>query len=306
MQKQKTVLAGLVLLTASTGIATAHAADAVVTPNSTPVAYRPSATSASAPSPGEAARADQELVLTAPPRDTQSEGERRFGPLAEYLTRVLGRKVVYRHPVTWGAYQAEMLKGQYDLVFDAPHLNGWRVERLGHNVLVKVPGDYTYAAFVRSDNTKVTSISQLAGHKVCAHAPPHLGTLVLFNQFPNPLRQPAIVVTDGYAHTYEAVMAGKCEAAMLSLKHLKKFDKNGTQARIVFTNRSLPQQALSASPRLSAQEQTKVTEALLAPAGEAPLRALRESYGFGAGFVRTSNAEYAGLGLYLRGVWGYY
>ncbi|UCH53576.1 MAG: PhnD/SsuA/transferrin family substrate-binding protein [Pseudomonadota bacterium] len=257
-------------------------------------------------SAAQALTASDALVFTAPPRESAEEGARRFGPVAAHLSEVLGRKVIYRHPGTWGAYQAEMLKGNYDLVFDAPHFNGWRIERLGHNVLAKVPGDYTYTIFTRKDNARVQDIKQLAGHKICAHAPPHLGTLVMWNQFDNPARQPTIIVTSGYKQVYEALMAGRCEAGVLSVKHLKKYDPDNIHTRVVFKNRPLPQQAFSAGPRLTADEQARVGSALLALAGKGPLQAMGEAYGFSAGLVGARNDEYAGLGAYLKNEWGYY
>lgn len=297
MHQIKTFFLALAAVLALGALGTAQATD-----RTTRVAYAPAAEVL----PAQPVLAGAELVLSAPPRETAEEGARRFGPVAAYLSEVLGRRVVYRHPGTWGAYQAEMLKGAYDLVFDAPHFNGWRIERLGHNVLVKVPGEYTYAVFVRKDNTRVHAISQLAGRKVCAHAPPHLGTLVMWRQFDNPSRQPTIIVTDGYRNVYEALLEGKCEAAVLSMKHLDKWDPDGARTRVIYKNRALPQQALSAGPRLTAAEQARVAAALLAPAGQGPLQVLRESYGFGSGFVAARNEEYAGLGEYLRNEWGYY
>jgi ABC-type phosphate/phosphonate transport system substrate-binding protein len=263
-----------------------------------------------APNPGlspEARLAASEpLVLAAPPRDSAEEGMRRFGPVAEHLSQVLGRKVVYQHPATWGGYQADMQKGRYDIVFDGPHFNGWRVEKLGHNVLVKLPGEFVYTAVVRHDNTAIQHIKQLAGRKICAHAPPNLGTLMMYNEFDNPARQPVVIVTDGYDKIYRALQEGKCEAAMLPLKHVQKHDQNGERTRIIFRNRALPQQAFSAGPRLSATEQAKLAEALLSPASHAPLAKFREAYALGKDFVPASNAEYADLGGYLRNAWGYY
>lgn len=246
------------------------------------------------------------FILSAPPRDSATEGQSRFGPIAAYLSEVIGRKVVYEHPLTWGAYQADMQKGRYDLVFDAPHFNGWRLEKLGHQMLVKIPGDYTYVAFVRSDNRKITDLKQLAGHKICAHAPPHLGTLILYSQFDNPSRQPSIIVRNGYDRVYQSLLKGECEAAMLSLRHLEKFDNGGQRTRIVYRHRALPNQALSAGPRLSVEEQTKIAEALVSPASEKATATFRAVYGGGKGFARAANVEYAGLGTYLRNQWGYY
>ncbi len=255
---------------------------------------------------GDTAPTPDALVFTAPPRDSEAEGMARFAPVAEYLSAVLGRKVVYRHPGSWGAYQGGMQKGQYDLVFDGPHFNGWRVEKLKHNVLVKMQGDFTYVAFVKKDNTIVTGIQQLAGQRVCAHSTPNLGTLLLLSEFDNPLRQPVVVITDGYDHIYDALLTGKCTAAMLPLKHLWKFDKDGVRTRVIYVNKPLPQQAISAGPRLTPEEQAKIKAALLAPEAAAPTAKLREAYGVGEGFLPATNQEYLGLGKYLRSEWGYY
>ena len=246
------------------------------------------------------------LILAAPPRDSAEEGKRRFGPVANYLSEVLGRPVVYRHPATWGGYQADMQRGAYDIVFDGPHFNGWRVARLGHNVLVKLPGEFVYTAVVRKDNTAITQLKQLAGRKICTHAPPNLGTMIMFREFDNPARQPVVIKTDGYDNIYQALLDGKCDGAMLPLKHVQKHDPNGERVRIVFKNQPLPQQAVSAGPRLSAAEQAKVAEALLSPAAAIPLASVREAYGLGKGFVAAKNDEYAGLGEYLKDIWGYY
>ncbi len=283
----------------------AMAADAPRAPGKTTVLA--SLRTADVPAPlNLAPLAEEPLVLAAPPRDTAEEGQRRFGPVAEYLSKVLGRRVVYKHPTTWGGYQADMQRGAYDIVFDGPHFNGWRVEKLQHNVLVKLPGDFVYTAVVRKDNAAFAQLKQLAGRRICAHAPPNLGTMIMYREFDNPARQPVVIETDGYDKIYQALLDGKCDAAMLPLKHVQKKDRNGERVRIVFQSRPLPQQAVSAGPRLSAAEQAKLAEALLAPEAAAPLARVRETYGLGKGFVAAKSDEYTGLGEYLRDVWGYY
>jgi ABC-type phosphate/phosphonate transport system substrate-binding protein len=268
--------------------------------------HRPSSESRAAAALEPALRAAAgELVLSAPPRDSVEDGERRFGPIAEHLSKILGRRVVYRHPGTWGGYQADMQRGVYDIVFDGPHFNGWRVKKLGHNVLAKLPGEFTYVAAVRKDNTRIQNMSQLAGRTFCAHAPPNLGTLIMLNEFDNPSRQPSIIVTDGYNKIYDALLAGKCTAAMLPLKHLAKRDPDGAHTRVVFKNPSMPQQAFSAGPRLSPAEQAKVTEALLSPTNEPAFAKFREAYSLGRSLVRAGNEEYTTLGKYLKDTRGF-
>ena len=80
-----------------------------------------------------------ELVFSAPPRETPTIGNKRYQPIASYLSKVLGRKVVYKHPGTWGAYRTEMLQGDYDIVFDGPHFNSYRAEKMKYNILAKIP-----------------------------------------------------------------------------------------------------------------------------------------------------------------------
>ncbi|HKQ31288.1 MAG TPA: PhnD/SsuA/transferrin family substrate-binding protein, partial [Burkholderiales bacterium] len=60
------------------------------------------------------------LIFTSAPRETVADGTKIYGPVAEYLSKALGKKVVYRHPGTWGAYRSEMLRGDYDIIFDGP------------------------------------------------------------------------------------------------------------------------------------------------------------------------------------------
>ncbi|MDH4133425.1 MAG: phosphate/phosphite/phosphonate ABC transporter substrate-binding protein, partial [Gammaproteobacteria bacterium] len=216
-------------------------------------------------------------------------------------------KVVYRHPATWGGYQADMQRGAYDLVFDGPHFVGWRIEKAGHHVLVKLPGVFTYTAVVRKDDMRFTSMQKLFGRRFCAHPPPNLGTLIMFSEFENPSRQPSLFVVDGYREIYDALLARKCDAAMLPLQHAHKFDPKGEHTRIIFQNQPMPQQALTAGPRVNAVERKKINDALLlSPSAKEPLKYVREDYGLGKEFVPATDEEYKGQGKYLRGIQGFY
>lgn len=249
---------------------------------------------------------NNELVLSAAPREESDEAEALYGPVAEYLSTVLGKKVVFRHPGNWGVYQGLMQKGAYDIVFDGPHFNSWRVDRAQHNVLVKVPGEHVFVVLVKKDNDKIRELKQLAGRTLCAHAPPNLGTLTALNEFENPSRQPIIVNIDGWKNIYQGMMAGKCVASTIPLKKLEQFEKeSGQKARIVFRGSVLPDNAFSAGPRLSTQDQEKITRALLSPEGEKATAKMRTKYAAGKPFSAANNKEFAGLGTYLKNEWGY-
>lgn len=246
------------------------------------------------------------LILSAPPRESVVDGNKRFGPMAEYLTQVLGRKVIYRHPGTWGGYQSDMQRDEYDLVFDGPHFVSWRIDKHRHHALVKLPGEFRYIGFVRADNTEINGIDDFSGQPVCVHAPPNLGTLMLLSEFDNPSRQPSIVITKGYDKIFKGVLEGRCVAAMLPRKHLQKHDKDGTQTRVVYEHRPAPEQALTAGWRISPSLREKIVNALVSQSAEAKLVSFREAYALGGWFVYADNKEYDGLGAYLKPVQGFY
>ena len=270
----------------------------------TKVSFR--STAMSGPSVRTMPNSGDELVLSAPPREDVAEAERLNGPVADFLSKELGRKVTFRYPGNWGAYQGMMQKGVYDLVFDGAHFTSWRAAHTRHTALLKVPGEHVFVVVVDKSNTRISSLKQVAGRRICGYAPPNLGTLTVLNEFDNPMRQPVIVNVDGWKNIYRGVIEGKCDAAAVPLKRLEQFEKeSGRQTRIVFRGASLPDSALSAGPRITPAEQEKIVRVLQSPSGEAVTARLRAKYGYNKSFIATSNQEFAGLGSYLKNEWGY-
>lgn len=255
-------------------------------------------TAAPAPAP-----APESLLFSAPPRGSEDEERAIYDPIAQYLTKSIGREVVYRYTGSWGVYQTAMLKGDFDILFDGPHFNSFRHERLRYNTVVKAPGTFDFVVFVRKDSP-ITKIGEIAGRTVCAHAPPNLGTLILLAQFPNPMRQPFMRVTDGWGAIYEKVAARECAVGVSPLGNLRKADKDQVM-RIVYQEQPLPNQAFSLAPRLNAELQARIQTALLAPEAEKALERLRGAYAFKGPFTVAANREYIGYGAFLRGQWGF-
>lgn len=247
-----------------------------------------------------------ELIFTAPPRETAEAAKALYEPIAEYLSKTIGKKVTFKYPGSWGVYQGTMQKGGYDLVFDGPHFNGWRMAKLQHNILVKIPADFIFVTVTKRENDKIANIKQLAGQTVCAHAPPNLGTLTLLGQFDNPARQPVIINTDGWDNIYKGMAAGRCTAAVIPTKTLEKLDKNGALTKVIYKARSLPNNALSAGPRISPEDQEKIARALISPEASGPTEKFRQAYNVGKGFVPANKQEFVGLGELLKNEWGYY
>ncbi|MHB1142745.1 MAG: phosphate/phosphite/phosphonate ABC transporter substrate-binding protein [Sulfuricaulis sp.] len=254
--------------------------------------------------PARIVEEQEALVFTAPPRETPEAGVEIYQPVADYLSQAIGKKVRYKHPGTWGVYRTEMLKGSYDIIFDGPHFNSYRMEKLSHNILVKIPERHEFTVIVRKDKP-FQSVSQMAGRTFCTHAPPNLGTLVLLSQFDNPSRQPVIINSKGWENIYNGVISGKCVGGVLPMANLKKYDRSN-QTRVVFKTAAMPNQAFSAGPRVSLEDQMKLAQALASPDAAAPTEKLRAAYKVGDGFALASNQEYHGLAEYLRNEWGYY
>jgi ABC-type phosphate/phosphonate transport system substrate-binding protein len=286
----------------STAMAAAPEAVAQKTAYAPALSARPAAATAPA-SRDDAARTA--LVFSAPPQESVADGTAIYGPIADYLSRVLNRPVVYKHSDNWLTYQTEMQKGAYDLVFDGAHFTGWRINRLQHTPLVKVPGEHVFVAVVRRDNNKIAEVKQLTGRAVCAMASPSLGTLTLLNQFDNPARQPLIVPTEGWDNIYKGLVSGHCVGAVLPVDNLKKFDVTNSATRVIYRSPAMPNQAFSAGPRISPQDQKRIKEALLASEAEVALAQLHEAYAIQGPLVPATREEYVAFGGMLKDVWGY-
>ena len=244
------------------------------------------------------------LVFSAPPREASEEAKHLYEPIAQYFSRVLGRKVEYRHPKSWLTYQNEMAKGEYDIVFDGPHFNSWRISRLQHNTLVKLADEHAFVVVKRRDNSQVTSLKNLNGKKICGMGSPNLGTLALMAEF-DPLRQPVIMESSSWYKVYEGVIEGRCAAGTLPVAILNKIDGGGNFTQIIHRSRVLPNQAFSAGPRVTGEEQMKLSKALISDEARQTFTALLTANGSQKGFALASKEEYVGLDTYLKDVWGY-
>jgi len=244
-------------------------------------------------------------VFSAPPRESAQAAAEIYGPIAEYLSAVTGKQVVYRQPANWIAYQTEMRKGEYDLVFDGPHFNAWRASNLQHNILVKAPGEHSFVVVVKKDNDKVHELKQLTGRGICGMSPPNLGTLTVLNEFDNPMRQPLIVSTESWNTIYSGIQTGRCTAAILPARNLAKLDPQGTATRVVFKAKAYPNQAFSAGPRIAAEDQAKIARALTLPDARTATTKLRDAYALSGDFQPAAKDEYAGVASILKDTWGY-
>lgn len=249
--------------------------------------------------PTTAKHAKSPIILSAPPKNSEQEARERYEPVANYLSQVLGKKVVYRHPSSWRDFHSKMRKGQYDLVFDGAHLNSYRIQNLNHNVLAKAPNKKQYVVVIKLDSLRYKKIQDLVGRTICAPAPPELSTAIVMKKFDNPMRQPLIINTQGAKNVFEGIMKRKCEAGIIALSDFKKIDPHQTLSRAIYVTKSIPAQAFSASPRLSKKDQNRIRKALTSASSSKPTEKLRSAFNVGERFTAGSNSEYIGLAQYV-------
>lgn len=246
----------------------------------------------------------KDLVLTSPPRESEQKAREIFQPIADYLTSVLKRPVVFRYSDNWLTYQSEMQKDLYDIVFDGPHFNSYRLAKHQHTPLVKLPGQFIFVIIAKKDNDRINKLEDINGRMLCSPAPPNLAALTALAQYANPSRQPILVDTKGFPQTYEALLNGKCSAAAMQTKIFEKLDKEKKGTKILFESKGLPNQAISASPRLDSAERTLLAQTLLSEPGKKATAKLREEYN-GQDFVPATVDEYVGHAALLKDIWGF-
>jgi ABC-type phosphate/phosphonate transport system substrate-binding protein len=253
-----------------------------------------------------AAQAD-EYVFTAPPREKPVQGKELYGPIADFLTAKTGHTFTYKHPDNWLSYMKDMRMDKFDLVFDGPHFVSWRVAALEHTPLVRLPGKLEFVIISRKDNAKVSKLNDLSGKSICGHAPPNLATLTMQEQFKNPARQPRVEVVRGFKNVYNAMVARKCDAAVIPAKVYKKLNKSDEQkqTRVLFQSTGLPHQAISAATRIPTDAQQEMQAALLSPEGVAATEKLRKRFAGGKEMITTNKDEYKSYGYLLSDFWGF-
>lgn len=247
------------------------------------------------------------LIMTAPPRESQADGQKIYGPLARHLSEILKVKVTYQHPGNWLTYQRNMRDDKYDIIFDGPHFISWRMNHLKHEVLVKLPGQLEFYLVSHKGDKNLRSLDQLVGKKICGISPPNLSTLTVLDRFRNPVRQPVIKgVKGGMGKVYQAFKDGRCDAAVLRTtfykRKLQQADRDSM--KILYHSKPLPNQAISVSQRLSNSLKQRMVRSLTLGEGVKQSEAIVKRFGGKKtkSFILTDNKEYQGHNALLEGV----
>ncbi|MBI3571282.1 MAG: PhnD/SsuA/transferrin family substrate-binding protein [Gammaproteobacteria bacterium] len=262
------------------------------------------------PTMGAAAPADVlkaepgDLVFIIQPILNEEQTQRAYQPLADYLGKIAGKRVVIRTLPNFVAYWEVMrLSNGYDLVLDAAHFTDYRAKKLGFKVLAKIPDTVSLSLIVGAGALVIDPI-ELIGKTVATTGAPSVGAARLNAMYPNPVRQPVIVDSGTAEEALQMVLKNKVQAAMVPTPLVSQQMAQGGGISVVVTTDPIPHIALSAAPRLNADVREKIRAALVnAPNTEDGKKMLK-----GINFERFDPANeqiYTGQGTLLKEYWGY-
>lgn len=222
-----------------------------------------------------------------------------YSPLAEYLSEVTGEAIRLVTAKNFFLYWVNMKRGEYDLVFDAGHFTDYRVRHMGHEPLVKLPGEVSYCLVTRGD-AMIVDAEELVARPVAVMASPGLGMLRLVEMFPSSMQQPSIHSVESTEEAVEKVRSGEVDAAMVP----SMLVGNYPDLVIVRYTDPIPAPALTAGPAVPAALRERIRTALLHAQEDPKGRAMLEAINFSA-FEVAKTSDYEGLSELLKGVWGY-
>jgi len=249
-----------------------------------------------------------DVIFGTPPTQTVGKTQELYGPLADYLSKASGANVKLTPARNFLEYTNNMRQQKYDFIFDGPHFVGWRMERIGHRPVARLPGALIFSVAIR-EGSKVKSPKDLIGKKVCGLASPNLATLMVLDYYPNPVRQPQIVPVRSFKDSLACLNNGSSEGAILPFKFWKKFTKNGKTKglKLLLTtkDRPLPHRTFSISNKIDRTIQDRIATALVNAEGKEGTGPVLKRYR-SKNYVSAEPELYRDLGRLLQSVWGFY
>jgi hypothetical protein len=245
-----------------------------------------------------------DYIFAAPPRESEIAGITIYGPLVHKLTQVLGENVVYEQPDNWLEYAKKMRDDDYDIVFDGPHFNAWRMKHLGHTLVASLPGNLQFRLVTDKQYLAVNTTEDLVGRLICGMPSPNLATDMILALYKNPSIQPMIYdVRGGFREMYTKFKKGKCLATIMRVDMFDKLPSpDKQQLKIIVTTRPLPNQTFSVSKRLKSKVAV-LTHFFLSEGGSLAGQKILDRYSKGAKRFRPAvKAKFAGAESVLEDV----
>lgn len=244
------------------------------------------------------------LTLGIAPLLSESDTRRQFAPLCEYLAQASGRPCRIETKPNFLTYWEAMRRDQdYNLILDDAHFTGYRAERMGYAVLVKIPGTVTYSLIVPRTVT-FHDPGRLAGRRIATLGIPSLGAALLNSLFPQASKQPIPVEVNSAEEGFALLREGKVAAAILPTALARQEIALGAPLRVLLSTEPLPHMALSAAPGLDPALRRQLRQALLDAPKTAAGRKMLQSLGIER-FDAASASVYKDKAAILQQYWGY-
>lgn len=209
-----------------------------------------------------------DILLSASPDLEPEHAQQLYQPVAEKISQIIGQEVVYEHPQNWGEYKQKVHNGDYYIVFEQPHIAAWRnnrYNRLNYRLVGRFADDKQYALVVKNDSA-VNSLTDLYNKRICARAIPDISTLLILQEFNDPLKQPHILRTrakDDKAQRLSKVLLNKCAAIVVDFDKYNQLNHyNKRQMRVIFKTAYVPNVIISVNEKVSLEDIANIEIAL--------------------------------------------
>ena len=243
-------------------------------------------------------------LFIAAPRETAARGQRDYGPIAAFLSRVLHHPVVYRHPNGWLTYELWLWKDHADIYFDGPQFMAWDVHYLHQALGPRVPQPQDWRLYTWTGSPIKTLEGAATGATLCAPPVPNFGTLWVSDLFPNPARQPYFRNVHGWKRIFRDVVDHQCTLGIGPRLTIHSFDPDHTKVTILKRGPHYPNQGFTISRKLPGPVRREIVRALLSPAGEKAMMRLRKRFSHGRRLVAGHVRQYRNVDKGLDAQWG--
>ncbi len=251
--------------------------------------------------------ANDELIFATAPTHSAAETKKIYTPIVDYLSKKTGKKIKLSIPRSFTQYSIQMQRGDYDIIFDGPHLADWRIQHQQHRPIVRLPGRIQVVVAVKNDS-KLKKLSDLQyGIKACAFFPPNLLTMTFLSHYSNPARQPSIIRVQGFKNLIKCVKKEKGDVAVLRKKLWGKANKTGANKGLKIMAafpETFPERTFTVGSKISPDLAASITKLLLNNEGQKAAGALLKRFKK-KNLIKANPREYNGLSNLVSTVWGF-
>ena len=248
--------------------------------------------------------ADDELVLAVQPVLDEEQTRKAFQPLCDYLGQATKRPCrLFTSPNFYAYWDKVRVSTAFNLVLDAAHFTDYRAQKLGFQVLAKIPDTVTYTLITRNTDMLLDA-SELVGRRVATLGIPSIGAARLNGMFPNPSRQPVTVEVGAAEQAIRLLLDGKVHAAILPTPIVAQHMASGAGVSVMLTTDPIPHIGLSAAPSIDATTRAALRSALLSAHTSEDGKKMLKQIGFER-FDPASATVYTDQGKILKEYWGY-